>query len=117
MASFFGGSSIASSEVGVCHALSYGLSLVLGLRHGIANCIVFNQLDEFYDKDVATMREMMKKNGIEIPKNITRGMSDEDMQKMVDMTFKMEKPLTNALGPDFKSILTKEKVVALYQKM
>ena len=33
MASYFGGMSIAYSQVGVCHALSYGLSYELGLRH------------------------------------------------------------------------------------
>ena len=35
MASYFGGMSIAYSQVGVCHALSYGLCFVLGYRHGI----------------------------------------------------------------------------------
>src|SRR3989344_1745136 len=117
MASYFGGSSIASSEVGVCNALSYGLSLVLGFRHGIANCIVFNQLDEFYDTDVVKMREMMKKNNIELPKNVTKGLTPEDMEKMVHMAFKMEKPLINALGSNWRNILTKEKVIELYKKM
>ena len=35
MASYFGGMSIAYSQVGACHALSYGLSFVLGTHHGI----------------------------------------------------------------------------------
>ncbi len=117
MASFFGGASIAASEVGVCHALSYGLSLVLGYRHGIANCIVFNQLEEFYGKDVQTMREMMQKQNIVLPQNITRGMSDADMDRMIEMAFRMEKPLTNALGKNWRNILTREKVVELYKRM
>jgi 3-deoxy-alpha-D-manno-octulosonate 8-oxidase len=52
IASYFGGLSIAYSQVGVCHALSYGLSFVLGTRHGIGNCIVFDQLEEFYPVEV-----------------------------------------------------------------
>ena len=35
MASWHGGMSIAYSQVGVAHALSYGLSYVLGTKHGI----------------------------------------------------------------------------------
>lgn len=49
MASYAGGMSIAYSQVGVAHAVSYGLSYLLGTKHGsIGNCIVFDQLQEFY---------------------------------------------------------------------
>jgi 3-deoxy-alpha-D-manno-octulosonate 8-oxidase len=44
MASYAGGMSIAYSQVGVAHAVSYGLSYLLGTKHGIGNCIVFDQL-------------------------------------------------------------------------
>ena len=44
--------SIAYSQVGVAHAMSYGLSYLLGTKHGIGNCIVFNQLEEFYPEGV-----------------------------------------------------------------
>ncbi|MCG8634915.1 MAG: iron-containing alcohol dehydrogenase family protein, partial [Desulfobacterales bacterium] len=46
MASFFGGMSIAYSQVGACHALSYGLSYVLGTHHGVGCCITFDYLEE-----------------------------------------------------------------------
>ena len=39
MASWHGGMSIAYSQVGVAHALSYGLGYLLGVKHGIGNCI------------------------------------------------------------------------------
>ena len=35
MASWHGGMSIAYSQVGIAHAMSYGLSYVLGTKHGI----------------------------------------------------------------------------------
>ena len=41
MASWHGGMSIAYSQVGVAHAMSYGLGYVLGTKHGVGNCIVF----------------------------------------------------------------------------
>ena len=48
MASWHGGMSIAYSQVGVAHAMSYGLGFVLGTKHGIGNCIVFNYLEDYY---------------------------------------------------------------------
>ncbi|MCK5836058.1 MAG: iron-containing alcohol dehydrogenase, partial [Desulfobacula sp.] len=68
MASFFGGMSIAYSQVGACHALSYGLSYVLGTHHGIGCCIVFDYLDEFYPDGVKEFRTMMRKARIELPR-------------------------------------------------
>ena len=61
VSSYFGGLSIGFSEVGVCHALSYGLSYILGLHHGIANCIAFNQLEDVYGDDVKEFHFMVKK--------------------------------------------------------
>ena len=52
MASFAGGMSIAYSQVGVAHAESYGLSYLLGTKHGIGNCIVMNHLEEYYPAGV-----------------------------------------------------------------
>jgi 3-deoxy-alpha-D-manno-octulosonate 8-oxidase len=46
MASYAGGMSIAYSQVGVAHAVSYGLSYLLGTKHGVGNCIVFDKLAE-----------------------------------------------------------------------
>jgi len=117
MASFLGGCSVASSEVGICHALSYGVSLVFGYRHGLANCIVFNQLEEFYPEEVKIFKLMLEKNNIKLPENITKNATVEMFDKMINMTLVMEKPLTNALGQDWKNILTRDKIIELYKKM
>ncbi|MFH1894578.1 MAG: iron-containing alcohol dehydrogenase family protein [Patescibacteria group bacterium] len=117
VASYLGGCSIANSEVGVCHALSYGISLVLNYRHGMANSVVFNQLGEFYQEDVNIFREMMAKNNIKLPQNVTKDVTPEMMEKMIQMTLRMEKPLTNALGTGWRDILTREKIIELYRKM
>jgi len=115
--SFFGGCSIANSSVGICHALSYGIAFILGYRHGIANSIVFNQLEEYYGRDVLTFRRMMEKNNISLPENVTQDVTSEQFEKMIQLTYILEKDLISALGPDFRQILTPEKISVLYEKM
>lgn len=114
---FLGGCSIANSSVGICHALSYGIAFVLGYRHGIANSIVFNQLQEFYGQDVLKFRQMMEKHNLELPSGVTRGVTSEQLAKMVQLTYMLERDLISALGPNFKNILTPEKISRLYEKM
>ena len=116
-ASYMGGVSIVNSEVGICHALSYGLSIELDYRHGFANCVAFNVLDEYYGKHVTKFREMLKLHKIVLPNNVCRDMDDEAMNRMIDMTLKMERPLSNALGENWQSIMTREKIRELYFKM
>ena len=117
VASYLGGASVANSEVGVAHAMSYGLSLVLGFRHGIANCIAFCQLEEFYPKYVPVFIEMMELNGIKLPERVTKGISDGQLSAMIKMTHKMERPLTSALGDNWKQILDESKIKNIYLKM
>ncbi len=116
-ASYLGGVSIVNSEVGICHALSYGLSLELGLRHGYANCLAFDVLDEYYRDAVGKFRTMVDLHSIDLPKNVCSSLDDAAMQRMIDMTLKMERPLTNALGDDWRTLLTEDKIRALYEKM
>lgn len=117
VASFMGGASVANAEVGVCHALSYGLSLVLGFHHGIANCIVFNHLEEFYPGYVKEFKEMLNLNNIQMPEHVTRDVSTEAMRRMIEMTLKVERALTSALGENWRDILTLEKIETLYRRM
>jgi 3-deoxy-alpha-D-manno-octulosonate 8-oxidase len=115
--SFLGGCSIANSSVGVCHALSYGIAFILGYRHGMANSIVFNQLEEFYGEDVSTFRQMMDRHNQQLPTGVTRDLTREQLKKMIQLTYMLERDLLSALGPDFKKILTPEKITQLYAKM
>lgn len=117
MASYAGGMSIAYSQVGVAHAVSYGLSYLLGTKHGIGNCIVMNHLDEYYPKGVAEFKSMVEKNGIEIPKGICSGLSDEQFDIMINVSLGMKPLWENALGKDWEKIMTREKLWALYEKL
>lgn len=117
MASWHGGMSIAYSQVGVAHALSYGLGYVLGTKHGVGNCIAFQFLEEFYPRDVALFKEMVKKHNIQIPQNICRDLTEEQMETMINVAIGMVPLWENALGEDWEKIITKEKLRELYSKM
>ena len=116
-ASYLGGVSIVNSEVGICHALSYGLSMELGYRHGHANCLVFNVLEEYYGPWVQNFRKMVNQHNIKLPTGICKSLDADAMERMVEMTLRMERPLTNALGEDWRDLLTRDKILSLYKKM
>jgi 3-deoxy-alpha-D-manno-octulosonate 8-oxidase len=117
MASYFGGMSIAYSQVGVCHALSYGLSFVLGIHHGIGNAIAFDYLEEFYPQGVAQFRQMMDKQNIALPRNIMQDIRDDQLEKMVDVSLILEPLWENALGKDWKRKMTRQRIKELYLRM
>ena len=117
MASFAGGMSIAYSQVGVAHAVSYGLGYLLGTKHGIGNCIVFNHLEEFYPEGVATFHKMVKKNNIHIPEGITKGLTDDQFETMINVSLGMAPLWENALGKDWQTIMTRETLRKLYERL
>ncbi len=117
MASYFGGMSIAYSQVGACHALSYGLSYVLGTHHGIGCCIAFDCLEEFYPEGVVEFRQMMGRHAITLPKNLTAKMSDKDLDLMVTTALGLVPLWENCLGPDWQKLMSRERTLELFQKM
>ncbi|NND87728.1 MAG: 3-deoxy-manno-octulosonate cytidylyltransferase [Flavobacteriaceae bacterium] len=117
MASWHGGMSIAYSQVGVCHAMSYGLSFVVGTKHGIGNCIVFQHLEEYYQKDVVLFKEMVAKHQIHIPKGVCKDLNDEQFQTMIDVALSLEPLWENALGTNWRDKIDAKTLKALYQKM
>jgi len=117
MASYAGGMSIAYSQVGVAHAVSYGLSYLLGTKHGIGNCIVFDQLEEYYPEGVKEFKYMVEKNNIDIPKNVCAGLTDEQFDKMIDVSLGMKPLWENALGKDWEKLITRDKLRRLYERL
>lgn len=117
MASWHGGMSIAYSQVGVAHAMSYGLGYLLGTKHGIGNCIVFNQLEEFYPEGVALFKKMKDKHNIDLPQSICANLSDKEFDIMIDVALSLEPLWENALGKHWKKTMTRNKLKELYLKM
>ena len=117
VASYLGGCAIATSYVGVVHPLSAGLSVVFGTHHCIANCIVMTAMQDFYPEPYAEFMQMVEQQGIAIPKGIAADCDEATYRALYDASVMHEKPLTNALGSDYKSILTFERVTELFKSM
>ncbi len=116
VASAMGGLAVANSNVGICHPLSYGLSLILNLHHGYSICIAFNQLEEYYP-EVKDFKKILNKYGIVLPKIIDSSVTEEQIVRMAEATLKNERPLENAFGKNWRDEFTKEKVIGLIEKM
>ena len=117
MASWHGGMSIVYSQVGIAHAMSYGLSYVLGTKHGIGNCIVFDHLEAFYPEGVRLFKEMKEKHGILLPTNLCSDLSDAELNTIIEVALSLEPLWENALGKNWKKTISSKKLKELYLKM
>ncbi|MGB5818333.1 MAG: iron-containing alcohol dehydrogenase family protein [Saonia sp.] len=117
MASWHGGMSIAYSQVGVAHAMSYGLSYLLGVKHGIGNCLVFQHLEEFYPDGVRLFHEIREKHGVELPKGICENLTDQDFDIMISVAMDLVPLWENALGKEWRNRITPERLKSIYRKI
>lgn len=117
VASYLGGCAIANSFVGIVHPFSAGLSVVLNTHHCIGNCITMNAMEEFYPKEFLEFNHMATIQKVTIPRGIASNLSKEYYEALYHSTIIHEKPLTNALGENFKNFLTYNKVKEIFQKM
>ena len=60
---------------------------------------------------------MMEKHDIHLPRNLVAGVESNELEKMVDVALVLEPLWENALGADWKQIMTRDKIKELYQKM
>jgi 3-deoxy-alpha-D-manno-octulosonate 8-oxidase len=117
IASLVGGLSLTYSEVGACHSLSYGLSVVFGMKHCYANCIAFNHLDEFYGDYVNDFRKMIKKHNIELPQNLSKDWTEDEIHRMAEVSINLPFMWRHAIGEDWQSKWGLEDIKALYRRM
>ncbi|MGP1992882.1 iron-containing alcohol dehydrogenase family protein [Zobellia laminariae] len=117
MASWHGGMSIAYSQVGVAHAMSYGLGYLLGVKHGIGNCLVFQHLEEFYPEGVDLFNKMKEKHNIQLPTGICANLSEAEFETMISVAMNMVPLWENALGKNWRDTITPEKLESIYRKI
>ncbi|WP_246615877.1 iron-containing alcohol dehydrogenase family protein [Aquimarina litoralis] len=117
MASWHGGMSIAYSQVGIAHAMSYGLAYVLGTKHGIGNCIVFDKLGEYYPEGVAIFKQMKELHDIDIPEGICADISEEQLNTMVSVALGLVPLWENALGKNWKEQINEDKLKEIYRSL
>ena len=115
IASFLGG--MAAGFVGAVHPVSAGLSMVLHMPHGLANCYALSVEEDIYPVQYREFMNMMERQGIDLPRGICQGLSEAQYDDLYEASIVHEKPLINCLGPDFKKILTKENVIERFKRM
>jgi len=71
----------------------------------------------FYPEGVATFNKMMKRHQIQLPKGICKNLSEAEFDKMIAVALSMEPLWENALGDNWRTIITPEKLKAIYQKI
>jgi 3-deoxy-alpha-D-manno-octulosonate 8-oxidase len=117
VASLMGGLSLTYSEVGVCHALSYGLSKIFGEKHCFANCVIFQHLEDFYPEGVTEFKQMLKKQNIELPSGWSKNWSEADVTKMSEVAYNLPHMWRHAFGEDWQGKISIEKIKELYKRM
>ena len=74
-------------------------------------------LQEFYESAHMELLKMTESQGVRIPTGVCAELTEEDFDRLYSATIMHDKPLTNALGPGFKEVLTKKKVVDIFSTM
>ena len=117
VASLMGGMSLTYSEVGIVHAMSYGLSMILGEKHCFANCIAFQNLADYYPAGVKEFGEMIKKHKITLPKNLSKGWSEDQITAMAQVAINLEHMWNHAIGTDWKTRISLDLVKDLFRRL
>lgn len=116
LCSYLGGLSIASSYVGIVHPLSAGLSTVFGTRHCEANCRVLFELNKYYPSYRKLFLKYVINNKIKFHK-LNYRINDNILTDLYQSSIFHNKPLANALGKNFKKILTYKEVSNIFKKI
>lgn len=115
IASFLGG--MAAGFVGAVHPISAGLSMVLHMPHGLANCYALSVEEDIYPEQYREFMTMLERQDIDLPKGICQNLNDAQYDGLYEASIVHEKPLINCLGPDFKKVLTRENVIERFKRM
>lgn len=116
VASMMGGLSLTYSEVGVCHALSYGLSKILGEKHCYANCLAFQHLEDFYGEAVHELKKMLEIHQVSLPRGLARQWSGDQVAAMAEVAYNLPHMWNHAIGPDWKEKITRDTIIDLYKR-
>jgi 3-deoxy-alpha-D-manno-octulosonate 8-oxidase len=117
VASLMGGLSLTYSEVGVCHALSYGLSKILDEKHCYANCLAFQHLEDYYPDGVKEFKTMLQKHNIQLPQGLSKNWSDETITAMAKVAYNLPHMWRHAVGEDWQEKVKLQDIEALYRRM
>ncbi|MCB0446619.1 MAG: alcohol dehydrogenase, partial [Gelidibacter sp.] len=77
----------------------------------------FDHLEEFYPDGVKLFKQMKKQHNIQLPQGICADLSDNQFDVMIDVALGLVPLWENAIGKNWKQVITRDKLKALYQKM
>ena len=117
VASLMGGLSLTYSEVGVCHALSYGLSKIHGTRHCYANCLIFQHLEDIYPQGVGEFKQMIAKHNIQLPQHLSKEWNEETFTKMATVSYNLPFMWNHAFGENYRDIATMDYIKDLFRRL
>ena len=117
VASMMGTQSLTYSEVGICHAMSYGLAMVFHERHCYANCLAFQHLEDYYPAGVKEFKQMLKKHNVTLPQNLSKGWTDEQITAMAHVSYNLPHMWNHAIGPDWKEKITIDTIKDLFKRL
>ena len=117
VASMMGGLSLTYSEVGVCHALSYGLSKILGEKHCYANCLAFQHLEDYYGDAVRELKQMLATHKVTLPQGLSKTWTNEQITAMAGVAYNLPHMWHHAIGADWKDKVSIDTIKELYKRM
>jgi 3-deoxy-alpha-D-manno-octulosonate 8-oxidase len=112
-----GGLSLTYSEVGICHAVSYGLSKILGMRHCYSNCIAFNHLSDYYPDGVSEFRKMVEKHNITLPQNLSKDWTEDQITAMAHVSYQLDHMWNHAIGYNWREKITLEDIEEIFRRL
>ena len=78
---------------------------------------MFDHLEDYYPEGVAIFKQMKAKHNIELPQGICANLDQDQFDKMIDVALSLEPLWENAIGKNWKTIITRQKLLDLYKKM
>jgi 3-deoxy-alpha-D-manno-octulosonate 8-oxidase len=116
-ASCLGGMAIAGTYVGLIHPMSAALSVVFGTHHGVANCIVMRAMQPFYPEEFDEFWQFADQQKIEVPTIRGHALTDHQLESLIAATLIHERPLSNALGLNYREILGGHRLRELFSML
>jgi 3-deoxy-alpha-D-manno-octulosonate 8-oxidase len=117
VASLMGGLSLTYSEVGVVHALSYGLSKILGTRHCYANCLIMNHMEDYYPEGTAEFKSMVQRFDVTLPQGLSKDWDDDTLTRMAEVSYNLPHMWNHAIGYDWKDTITIDLLKGLFKRL
>ncbi|MBS1917338.1 MAG: iron-containing alcohol dehydrogenase [Bacteroidetes bacterium] len=117
VASMMGTLSLTYSEVGICHAMSYGLAMVFHERHCYANCLAFQHLEDYYGDGVREFKTMLNKNNVILPQNLSKNWTDKQITDMAHVAYNLPHMWNHAIGTDWKEKISIDTIKDLFKRL